>query len=374
MKHNNNQIPILVIDDEPVNIMLLDETLQVHGFVPLVAYDGSEGRRIAREEQPALILLDIMMPGEDGFMVLEKLKGDSATSNIPVIFLTATSELDNKLKGFDLGAVDYIVKPFHPDEVLARINLHLQLHRATQALVDRQSEKIEKISIAQDELLIKPEELPAANFAVYYKSLHEAGGDYYDVIQLADNIFAYFIADIAGHDIGTSFMTSALKALLKQNVSLIYSPRETLKLLNDVLIEVIPKDKYLTACLAIINRATGQLTYANAGHPPILYIDQTGQGQLLEGNGDSIGIFKNVCFETNTIRVKSGEKLIFYTDGLIERATHQKMWPGELWRLIEAVSPISQSKLGDIPTTLVEKLHGPESKEDDDVVVLAVEV
>jgi diguanylate cyclase (GGDEF)-like protein len=122
-----NKSVVLLIDDDPLNIILLDSILTHQGFTTLKASNGKEGRLLAQNEQPDLILLDIMMPGENGMETCKKLMGDPATSQIPIIFLTAKSEIRDELAGLKLGAADYITKPFSPAIVLARVNNHLAL-------------------------------------------------------------------------------------------------------------------------------------------------------------------------------------------------------------------------------------------------------
>jgi len=128
---------ILIVDDEILNIEIIHETLVDYGFYLMTAQNGVDALIIAREGQPDLILLDIMMPGMDGFAVCAQLKSEPATRNIPIIFLSALIETEQKLRAFKLGGVDYITKPFEPREVMARVMLHLDQHRLCQCLQQR---------------------------------------------------------------------------------------------------------------------------------------------------------------------------------------------------------------------------------------------
>jgi len=120
---------ILIIDDEVTNISVLNELLQPHYNV-LFAKDGKTGLKIASSSsRPDLILLDIIMPEMDGYQVIQMLKSDESMSKIPVIFITAKGQEEDEAKGFELGAVDYITKPFKPVVVKARIKSHLELKR-----------------------------------------------------------------------------------------------------------------------------------------------------------------------------------------------------------------------------------------------------
>jgi len=125
---------ILIIDDSPTNIMLLSEVLQESGFSVWIAKDGETAIGKLTKELPDLILLDVLMPGPDGFEICQRLKSNSFTSEVPIIFMTALSDPVDKVKGMSLGAVDYITKPFRPEEVLARVKIHLKIRKLTQSL------------------------------------------------------------------------------------------------------------------------------------------------------------------------------------------------------------------------------------------------
>lgn len=122
---------ILVVDDEPANLSLLKEALSSIGLKIRVVTSGLKAIDLAQRTRPRLILLDVSMPGIDGFETCQRLKADEATADIPIIFATAFSEVEQKIKAFSLGAVDYITKPFHVEEVLARVKVQLALQRLT---------------------------------------------------------------------------------------------------------------------------------------------------------------------------------------------------------------------------------------------------
>ncbi len=119
---------VLIIDDEPTNIKILAEALRTE-YATLFATNGERGLKLAVEQTPDLILLDVMMPGMDGYTVCRALKADNRTRNIPVIFITARCQLEDELQGLSLGAVDYITKPFQAPIVKARVRTHLDLKR-----------------------------------------------------------------------------------------------------------------------------------------------------------------------------------------------------------------------------------------------------
>jgi len=121
------EITILTVDDNPSNIRLLTHYMEKEGYNVITAEDGFEGFKAAIQYHPDLILLDVMMPGTDGYEVCELLKTEEETREIPVVFLTAKAEAEDKIKGFEMGAVDYIIKPFNLVEVSTRVKHHLKL-------------------------------------------------------------------------------------------------------------------------------------------------------------------------------------------------------------------------------------------------------
>ncbi|KAM3095262.1 response regulator [Phormidesmis sp. 146-12] len=130
---------ILIVDDNPANLRVLSESLAEDGFEVAVATSGEGAIKQARHNPPDLILLDIQMPGIDGFETCRRLKSSLDTSNIPILFMTALSDTDDKVKGLGLGAVDYITKPFQQEEVLARVKVHIQLRDFSKRLETQNS-------------------------------------------------------------------------------------------------------------------------------------------------------------------------------------------------------------------------------------------
>lgn len=124
-KNSHTNGIVMIVDDTPGNLALLSETLTEAGYRVLVAIDGVSALEQIVYLKPDIILLDVMMPGIDGFETCNRLKSESETAHIPVLFMTALSELDDLLRGFGEGAVDYLVKPIRPPEVLARVDAQL---------------------------------------------------------------------------------------------------------------------------------------------------------------------------------------------------------------------------------------------------------
>ena len=142
---------ILVVDDTPANLEVVEEILSDAGYGVVTAIDGPRALTRLETYRPDLLLLDIQMPGMDGFQVCQKVKAEPTLSEVPIIFLTALADVDSKVKGFQLGGVDYITKPFHQLEMLSRVATHLRLRRLNQSLEEAVSNRTLELEIALQE-------------------------------------------------------------------------------------------------------------------------------------------------------------------------------------------------------------------------------
>jgi signal transduction histidine kinase len=139
---------VLIVDDTPANLDVIREALEQAGFEVAIATSGERALQQVQRELPDVILMDVMMPGIDGFETCQQLKANSQTAAIPVIFMTALTEVDHKVRALAMGAVDYVTKPFQTQEVIARVRTHLQLYRFTQQLEVRVAEATQELRTA----------------------------------------------------------------------------------------------------------------------------------------------------------------------------------------------------------------------------------
>jgi DNA-binding NtrC family response regulator len=160
---------LLVADDNPVNINVLRDALEPHGYEILAAPNGDTALKIAQRALPSLILLDIMMPGMDGFAVCRLLKTIDATREIPVIFLTARQEMESLAEAFQAGGVDYVTKPFQAEEILIRIETHLRTRRLTRELLEKNAaleQRTAELTAANEQLRLEVSRRERAEDAV----------------------------------------------------------------------------------------------------------------------------------------------------------------------------------------------------------------
>ncbi len=320
----NQEPTVLIVDDVPVNVKLLETIFRKEGFRTLTAASGPEGREQARKEHPDLILLDIMMPEESGLETCTKLKANPETTDIPIIFISAMDDARSKVKGLTIGGFDYITKPFDKGEVLARSRLHIKLKQAYNAVAREQASRLKQLHEAQQAILSTPADFPDANFAVFYGPVHEAGGDFYDVIRISEGIFGYFVADISGHDLGAAYITPALKALISQNAGPLFMPEETIKMVNRVISSLLVPGQHLTATYVHLNRLRNGITLISAGHLPIIYLGCDGRALPLGASGDILGAFETITLEPMQISVSKGDRFFLFTDGIVEDSVRKR--------------------------------------------------
>lgn len=363
---------ILVVDDEPVNRKVLSWALSEAGFRVAAANSGTEAVDMALALRPDLIILDILMPGEDGFAVCQRLQAIPETRDIPIIFLSGLTDSSDKVRGLELGAVDYVTKPFSGEEVVARSRIHLRLRRARQALIDEQASKLSSIRSAQQAMLVFPSDLPEARFAVRFLTVHEAGGDIYDVFSPSPNTHGYFVADVTGHDLGASFWTPAVKTLIRQNADPLFSPADTFVTMNGVLCQVLNPGQVLTAAYLTVNRPSGHARLVRAGHPEPVLVRAGARPELLAPEGDVLGGFANPLFEVQKLRVQPGDRFYLYTDGLIERPGRTGTQGQEL--LIAACAQFAGLPLEESMEAILGSMLEEDDLPQDDVVLLGVDV
>ncbi len=370
---------LLLVDDNPTNLQVLYQTLETTGCKLLVAKNGETALSIAQKAAPDLILLDIMMPGIDGFEVCRRLKGNPATANIPVIFLSALTDTKDKVQGLQLGAVDYVSKPFQPDEVIARVNTHLTIHRLKREVEkknDALENELEVVSDVQRRLL--PKNLPEVaglKIAVHYETSLYAGGDYYDFTRLPDNQWGFLVADAEGHSAPAAVMMAMTCALFRSYPQPPAEPGELLFFLNQHLCKVA-EPSFVTALYIVYDADRHRLKIARAGHPPPM-IYRSAEKKAVEVNCSGVfplGIDPYEQVPVTEAELKPGDRILMYTDGITERFSRDGETYGEarLLRQIEGDGKLQPSELLAAIMKDVEAFAGGRPADDDQALLLAI--
>jgi len=340
---------IMTVEDNAINLKLLKKIIEKSGHRVIQAMNGDDAIKTALKEQPDLIMLDVMMPGKDGFEVCKILKQNEKTKYIPIIFLTAKNEPVDKVRGLELGANDYITKPFETVEISARIDTHLRLKNLTQELFIKNEqlanaftdlhEKNEKINkdikaagMVQRRLV--PQELrnigPVHFSGRLIPSSHVAG-DIFNYMQIDENNIALFIIDVSGHGVQSAMLAVQVYYFLRIGADLkflkdglnpdikhsIYEPDQVALALNSTFTMDI-LDAYFTAIYMTINLETLKAKFINAGHPYPILIKSDKEFEFIEHADIPIGMLNDSNYQAGEIQFKKGDKFILFTDGLFE--------------------------------------------------------
>jgi sigma-B regulation protein RsbU (phosphoserine phosphatase) len=318
-----SEFTVLIVDDSPVNLRLIVQTLHGQGYRLLAARSGSAALDIAARTRPDLILLDVMMPDQDGFEVCSALKAHPATRESVIIFLSALGEVADKVAGLELGASDYITKPIQAEEVLARVANHLtRLRLEREVRRGRDALERELASAARMQRLLLPAALPTEegiSFAAHYQTSRYAGGDYYDVLPLPDGRYGLVVADVSGHGASAAIVMAMIRAVLHALPRETFDPASVIVRLNEHFEYLWETPMYATALCAVVDPRARRLTLAGAGHPQPL-LSRAGKVESIDcPNGLPILMMPMPPPQTAVHELHPGDRLLFYTDGITER-------------------------------------------------------
>ncbi len=350
---------ILIVDDTPLNIGVISGALK-DSYKTKVATNGEKALALASaHEKPDLILLDIMMPGMDGYEVCSRLKADPATNEIPVIFLTGQTSAEEETRGFEVGAVDYIHKPFSPAVVKARVRSHILLRESRAQLAAQLQTLNSELEMArQIQLSILPHSIPklaGLDIAAHYLPMTSVAGDFYDFIQIDDKHLGILIADVSGHGLPSALIASMLQVALSGQAGHATEPAKVLSGLNHALCGKFT-DNFVTAAYVYVDLENNLMRYAGAGHPPMLqWRDSTGKTSQILENGLVLGMIGEARYEALEFLLEPGDRYVLCTDGILEAAnsTQEQFGTDRLMSFMKnqkhlGVEPFSQSLLDDL--------------------------
>lgn len=318
---------VLVVDDTPANLMLVSNLLKDRYRVQ-AAISGEKALSIALSSTPPdIILLDVVMPGLNGYEVLQALRADPRTSQIPVIFLTARSDAEDEEKGLLLGAVDYLVKPISPAIALARIDTHLTLYRQRRELIDAQELISQELAEAAEYVRTLLPAPMSGDVSSDWKHIPctALGGDAFGHHWIDSDHLAIYLLDVCGHGIGAALLSiSVMNALRSQSLGSVdfRRPSAVLAALNNSFPMEDHGNKYFTVWYGVYDRNSHELSFASAGHPPAVLLrstpdHQTDQRELMTKN-PAIGYFPGIPFAEDKVSLSLTNKLFVFSDGVYE--------------------------------------------------------
>ncbi len=328
---------ILVVDDDLDILELLKMNLEPEGYNVRTASDGESAVQSACTDPPDLILLDVMMPHKNGFQVIEELKDIEETKNVPVILVTARGQTEDKVRGLDTGADDYITKPFDLREVTARVEAVLgrtrpikYINPLMRAMGEGFSEKgleqlaghLQAAAAIQKKLL--PEQAPnidGFNIATLLQSSTSVSGDFYDFIPLSETQIGIVLGDVKGSGIPAALLMVMIRTALRLLCHEEEAPALILKRINDLVVRDTEADLFATMIYGILDTTSSTFTYSNGGHCYPFHWTQNRDITVLKTGGMLIGAFEEATFTTGTCHLAPGDILAFYTDGITETGT-----------------------------------------------------
>jgi serine phosphatase RsbU (regulator of sigma subunit) len=321
MNSDEKQV-ILLVDDAPANLQIVSSILK-DAYKIRVATNGAKALELAKTTPaPDLVLLDIVMPEMDGYEVCTRLKTAPETRDIPVIFLTGQTETEDETRGFEVGAVDYIHKPFSPPVVKARVHTHLVLRGMREQLARQlKAIKDELETARQIQLSILPLEIPkieGLEVAARYIPMTSVAGDFYDFIQVDDKRLGILVADVSGHGMPAALIASMLKIALAAQSAHALDPARVLSGLNQALCGKF-RGHYVTAAYALVDMEKRIIRYGAAGHPPSLVKNRSaGSTREVEENGLFLGSFPKATYSSREVPFTPGDWGVLYSDGIPE--------------------------------------------------------
>lgn len=378
VNHSPETIKILIVDDEIVNRQVLLNNLSLHHYAVFQASNGEEALDlIAKGLRPDVMLLDVMMPKITGYEVTQKLREQFNQTELPIILLTAKTQVQDIVTGLNIGANDYMMKPFAKDELLARIRTHVNISRLqTENL--RLATELEVTRRLQQMILPRPEELAAIHgleIVGFMEPAEEVGGDYYDVLE-TDGVVTLGIGDVTGHGLESGI----LMLMTQMGIRTLTEIRETnpiqfLAILNNTLyknVERMNVDRNLT--LAILNYYQGLLTVSGQ-HEEILIVRSDGHIERIDTMdlGIPIALDEDITefINSTTVELKTGDGVVLYTDGITETFNLDRQQYG-LDRLCNVISKNWQHPIEDIKQSVINDILNfrGEEKQFDDITLL----
>ncbi|MBF0371065.1 MAG: SpoIIE family protein phosphatase [Magnetococcales bacterium] len=322
---------ILVVDDTPGNIDIMVGALTGE-YVVRPATNGEIALKIAHlTPPPDLVLLDIMMPGMDGYEVCRRLKADPSTREIPVIFVTAKSEVADELEGLKLGAVDYIIKPFSVPIMIARVKTHLALKEAKQTL-DKQNELLLKERELIESIILKmrgADGLDVRHLRSLVAPVEETAGDMLLSTFTPQGRQLILMGDFTGHGLPAAIGGPLVTYILHEMAAQEAAGEEIYRQINQQLCARLPALFFFAAALIEITPDRTSAQIWNAALPELVLIREGEIVEHMPSNFPPLGITKklNLAEETIHVNLANGDKLYAFTDGVIEaQGSHAEMF------------------------------------------------
>jgi len=314
---------ILIVEDNPESLDILQARLRAHNYEVITALDGAAGLTMAREKQPDLILLDIMMPKMDGIEVCRRIKEDPSLPFMPIIMVTAKADSKDVVAGLEAGGDEYLTKPVDHAALVARVKSMLRIKELHDTVLEQSAQlRVQLETATKIQSLFWPK-IPDLNegghiWAVSVPATY-VGGDLYDVIPLPDDSLLAYVADVSDKGVPAALIMAALSTKIRSEALVQGEVDKLLETVNDRMYSLTSEEGFFaTIALARYWPSSGKMQLALGGHLSPLWIGDGEIRNLPQIEGMSLGVKLDVHFETKEILLSPGESILFFTDGVVE--------------------------------------------------------
>ena len=367
---------ILIVDDAKVNVDVLVEALKAD-YKLSVALNGATALQSVEKSPPDLVLLDIVMPGIDGYEVCRQLRAQEATRELPVMFLSSLEDVANKTRGFEVGGNDYLTKPFDVLEVKARVRSLLKAKAYADAVREAMARDLR---IAREiQMGILPADLGAATrgsgFDVHavIEPAREVGGDLYEVLRVSDDRLVVALGDVSGKGIPAALFMAVAVTVLRTLARHIAEPDEMLQRLNDELAEQNPRGMFVTMQCLVFDLKERRVTSAGAGHHCLAVMSPGKPPRLaFPSSGRPAGLMAHNPVERESLPFAPGDTFVLFSDGVSEAMNVDEDFYGEdrLLAMLAAMSGATATETVDRLLSDV-RAFAAGAKQSDDITILA---
>ena len=377
---STHETTVLVVDDTPDNLALMVGLLK-DDYKVKVARTGAKALEIVGGDHPPdLILLDIMMPGIDGYEVCRRMRAAPASRDIPVMFLSSLEDANDKAEGFEAGGNDYLTRPFHAVEVKARVRSLLKAKAGQDAVREARARELDIAREIQRGIL--PIDLAAASadsgldIHAHLEPASEVGGDLFEVLRASDDRLVVALGDVSGKGVPAALFMAVTVTLLRSMSRLVDAPDAILRGVNEELASRNPRGLFVSLFCAVVDLTRRRLSIANCGHPPPVLLREGHRPELVfSATGTVAGAIPGIEIGCQTVPLVRGRTYVLYTDGVTEAFDPDGVQFG-YDRLLAALDESAHAPAAEVVRTVLSAVatHARGAPPSDDLALLVMRV
>jgi sigma-B regulation protein RsbU (phosphoserine phosphatase) len=368
---------VLIVDDVKANVDILVQALR-DDYKLSVALGGQQALDAVARNPPDLVLLDIVMPDIDGYEICRRLRSAQATRELPIMFLSSLEDVKDKARGFEVGANDYLTKPFEVLEVQARVRSLLKAKSyadAVKAAAERDLRIAREIQMGLLPVNIASQVRNTGLdvFAVL-EPAQQVGGDLFEVLRLSDDHVLVAVGDVSGKGIPAALFMAVVMTLLRSLARQGHQPAELLRQLNDELLQQNPRGMFVTLQCLLFDVSTRAVTCASAGHhAAVRLVPGQPPRPVFTSSGRVLGLMPAEALASEAITLGDGESLVLFTDGVSEAFDlDQEIYGDERLLAHLAASPGATARETTLGVLDAVRRYAAGAKQSDDITVVSI--